>query len=49
MMVAAGSCHLVLIRAFAAPHRKFKRNFAFRRMLDAWITFRHTLPASARK
>lgn len=40
---------LVLICAFATPHRKSKTELRFGRMLDSWITFRHTLPASARK
>jgi hypothetical protein len=29
--------------------KKIKTELRFRRMLDPWITFRHTLPACARK
>ncbi len=48
-MAAAGTpCHRLYSVHLRHP-KEIKTELRFRRMLDPWITFRHTLPACARK
>ena len=49
MMVAAGTLAIGSNLCTCDTPKEIKTALRFRRMLDAWITFRYILPACARK